>query len=118
MLRVTENTLRKLEKIRRNSDCQTVPEVIRRILEKEKIIYYHKDASMDEPMEVLTSIQKELKAIGININQVTRQYNGSIAEGQRYHHLQTMVQYYQQVDAKISLLLNLISKLARKWLQK
>jgi hypothetical protein len=118
MLRLTESAYQKLEKIQRNSDCQSVPEIIRRIIEKEKITWYHKDASMDAPMEILIGIQKELKAIGTNINQVTRHYNGSQTEGQRYHHLQAALQYYKQVDTKVSLLLSLISQLAKKWLQK
>lgn len=118
MLRVTENAWQKLENIRLNSDCQTVPEVIRRILEKDKIIYYHKDASMDAPMEVLIGIQKELKAIGNNINQITRQLNGSMSDGQRWYHVKRAAVYYKQVDTKVSLLLSLISQLAKKWLQK
>jgi hypothetical protein len=118
MLRVTENAWRKLENIRLNSDCQTVPEVIRRIIEKDKVIYYHKDASMDAPMEVLIGIQKELRAIGNNINQITRQLNGSMSEGQRWYHVKRAAVYYKQVDTKVSLLLSLISQLAKKWLQK
>jgi len=118
MLRVTESTYQKLEKIRLNSDCQTVPEIIRRIIEKEKIIYYHKDASMDAPMEILTGIQKELKAIGININQITRHFNSMAGERQRWFQIKRAAQYYSQVDAKVSLLLTLISQLAKKWLQK
>jgi len=118
MLRVTETTYQKLDKIRLNSDCQTVPEIIRRIIEKEKIIYYHKDASMDAPMEVLIGIQKELQAIGININQVTRHFNSMASERQRWYQIKRAAQYYSQVDTKVSLLLTLISQLAKKWLQK
>jgi hypothetical protein len=118
MLRVTENTYQKLEKIRLNSNCQTVPEVIRRIIGKEKIIYFHKDASMDAPMEVLIGIQKELKAIGININQVTRHFNSMAGERQRWYQIKRAAQYYSQVDTKVSLLLTLVSQLAKKWLQK
>ena len=118
MLRLTENTYQKLDGIRKNSDCQTVPEVVRRIIEKEQIIYYHKDAAMDGPMEILTGIRQELKAIGVNINQVTRYFNRSKTEGQHAHHLQITLQYYKQVDAKVSLLLTLISQLAKTWLQK
>jgi len=118
MLRVTESTYQKLEKIRLNSDCQTVPEIIRRIIEKEKIIYYHKDASMDAPMEILTGIQKELKTIGININQITRHFNSMAGDRQRWFQIKRAAQYYSQVDTKVSLLLTLISQLAKKWLQK
>lgn len=118
MLRISESTWRRLEKIRLNSNCQTIPEVIRRIIEKQKIIYYHKDASMDAPMEIMTAIQKELKAIGVNVNQVTRHFHNSTTDGQRLHHLQNMLQFYKQVDAKVSFLLSIISQLAKKWLQK
>ena len=118
MLRVSESTWQELEKIRLNSNCRTIPEVVRRIIEKDQIIYYHKDESMDGSMEVLITIQKELKAIGININQVTRYFHNGTGEGQRYHHLQNVLQFYKQVDAKVGLLLSIISQLAKKWLQK
>ncbi len=118
MLRLTEATYQKLDGIRQHSDCQTVPDVVRRIIEKEQIIYYHKDASIDGPMEILTGIQQELKAIGNNINQTTRYFNRSTSEGQRAHHMQITLQHYKQVDAKVSLLLSLISQLAKSWLQK
>ncbi|MGN6398668.1 MAG: plasmid mobilization relaxosome protein MobC [Mucilaginibacter sp.] len=118
MLRVSGKTYKKLDDIRANSDCQTVPEVVRRIIEKEQIIYYHKDASMDAPMEVMIRIQKELKAIGININQVTRYFNGSKTEGQRWHYIQEILNHYKQVDARVTLLLSVVTRLAKKWLQK
>jgi hypothetical protein len=118
MLRVTEETFKKLDKIRANSDCATVPEVVRRVLEKEKIIYFHKDAAMDAPMEVLIAIQKELKAIGVNINQVTRNFNGLADNRQRWFQLKRLTEYYSQVEAKVDLLLTVTAQLAKKWLQK
>jgi len=118
MLRVSSATYQKLENIRRNSDCQTVPEIVRRIIEKQKITWYHKDAAMDAPMEILTAIQKELKAIGININQVTRRLNSMATDQGRWYQVKQATQYYGQVDARVGLLLSLISQLAKKWLQK
>jgi hypothetical protein len=118
MLRVTKATWDKLENIRSKSDCRTIPEVARRIIDREKIIFFHKDASMDAPMEVLISIQKELKAIGVNINQVTRNFNNMAGERERWYQVKRAAQYYSQVDTKVSLLLTLISQLAKKWLQK
>jgi hypothetical protein len=118
MLRVTKGTFDKLENIRSNSDCQTIPEVIRRIIGREKIIFFHKDASMDAPMEMLIAIQKELKTIGVNINQVTRNFNSMAGERQRWYQVKRAAQYYSQVDTRVSLLLTMISQLAKKWLQK
>jgi len=118
MLRVTKGTLDKLENIRSKSDCQTIPEVIRRIIGREKIIFFHKDASMDAPMEILIRIQKELRAIGVNINQITRNFNIMAGERQRWYQIKRAAQYYSQVDTKVSLLLTMITQLAKKWLQK
>ncbi|MFB9843912.1 plasmid mobilization relaxosome protein MobC [Mucilaginibacter ginsenosidivorans] len=118
MLRVTKATYDKLENIRSKSDCRTIPEVARRIINLEKIIFFNKDASMDAPMEILISIQKELKAIGVNINQVTRNFNSMTGERQRWYQIKRAAQYYSQVDTKVSLLLTMISQLAKKWLQK
>ncbi|MDB5141416.1 MAG: mobC [Mucilaginibacter sp.] len=118
MLRVTKATWDKLENIRSKSDCQTIPEVVRRIIGREKIIFFHKDASMDAPMEILIGIQKELKAIGVNINQITRNFNSMAGERQRWYQIKRAAQYYNQVDTKVNLLLTLISQLAKKWLQK
>ena len=118
MLRVTKDTYDKLENIRSKSDCRTIPEVARRIIDREKIIFFHKDASMDAPMEVLIGIQRELKAIGVNRNQVTRNFNSRAAERQRWYQIKRAAQYYSQVDTKVSLLLTMISQLAKKWLQK
>ena len=118
MLRVTKNTYDKLENIRSKSDCRTMPEVVRRIIDREKIIFFHKDASMDAPMEILIGIQKELKAIGLNINQVTRNFNSIAGERQRWYQIKRAAEYYRQVDSRVSLLLTMISQLAKKWLQK
>ncbi len=118
MLRVSKATFDRLENIRSNSDCRTIPEVVRRIIDKDKIIFFHKDATMDAPMEILIGLQKELRAIGININQITRNFNSMAGERQRWYQIKRAAQYYNQVDTKVSLLLSLISQLAKKWLQK
>jgi len=118
MLRLSKDTLRKLENIRANSDCGTIPEVIRRVLKQDRIVFFHRDAAMDAPMEILIGIQKELRAIGVNINQVTRNFNSMAGERQRWYQIKRAAQYYNQVDAKVNLLLGIISQLAKKWLQK
>jgi hypothetical protein len=50
-------------------------ELTRRILSKEKITCYHRDTSLDEPLEELIMIRKELNAIGVNINQITHHFH-------------------------------------------
>ena len=74
--------------------------------------------TLNATMEELALIRKELKAIGININQITRSFNQDKAETQRAFYVLKVADQYKKVDAKVDDLLTLISKLADKWLQK
>ena len=118
IIRVSEKLFKKLEKLRRETRSPSIAEVCRKILTNQKIKLYQEDASMNPAMEQLAMIRKELKSIGININQVTRNFNGSKAENQRsYLALQT-ADLYKHVDAKVDQLLIIVGQLAEKWLQK
>lgn len=116
--RVREDVFRRLEKISKESNCRSVGELARKILSEEMITIFHKDVSMNAPMEQLALLHKEIKAIGVNINQVTRQFHQSDEELQRLFYASKIAQQYKQADMKISLVLSTISQLSRKWLQK
>lgn len=118
IIRVPEKLFKKLEKLRRETRSPSIAEVCRKILTNQKIKLYQEDASMNPTMEELAMIRKELKSIGININQVTRSFNGSKAENERtYLALQT-ADLYKDVDGKVDRLLVIVAQLAEKWLQK
>jgi len=114
-LRITQQEYRRLECIRRKSDCHSIGEVIRRILSGRKIRLFHQDTSLDGPMEELAGIRQELRAIGININQITRHFHGSSRESKRIYLASQALEQYSKTEAKINLLLSLISQLAKKW---
>ncbi|MFN0257284.1 plasmid mobilization protein [Pedobacter ureilyticus] len=117
IIRVTETMFKKLEQLKQKSYSPSVAEVCRKILGNQKIKLYEQDVSMNPVMEELAGIRRELKAIGVNINQVTRKFNGAKDENKRsYYALQT-ANMYRTVDAKVDRLLSLVSKLAEKWLQ-
>jgi hypothetical protein len=118
IIRVTETTFNKLEEIRKESDYQTIGEVARKILSNRKIKLFYQDISMNGPMEELALIRKELKAIGININQITRSFNSDKGGTHRAFYVLKAAEKYQEVDAKVDRLLTIISQLAEKWLQK
>ena len=118
IVRVNENLYQKLAKLLHESNCQSIAEVVRRILLRQKINCFYTDAGLNGVMEELALIRKELKAIGVNINQQTRYFNGSKSEGEKRFHAQQTFFLYQKVDDKIETLFVLISKLAEKWLQK
>jgi hypothetical protein len=113
--RVTPREYQRLAGILHQSDCHSIGEVVRRILSGKPIKLFHKDASLDGPMEELASLRQELRAIGVNINQITRHFHRSSREGQRIRLAEQALEEYRRVNTKVDLLLSLISQLAKKW---
>jgi hypothetical protein len=117
-VRLSDKTYQRLSDIQQKSDCQSVSELARRILTKEKIACFHIDASMDATMEELTRIRKELNAIGININQVTRSVHNANTTNEKLTRALDIVGPYTKLNPKVDRLLELVSQLTKKWLQK
>ena len=67
-VRISERFHNRLEEIRKNSNCQYVSEVARRILYREEIIWYHKDATMDSTVDEFEDEAKYLELLGCNLN--------------------------------------------------
>ncbi len=107
-VRVSEAFYNKLEGLRKNSNCQTIGEFARMILQKEQIIWYRKDASADAITVELAGIRKELKAIGININQVTRYFHGSTIPSQKIFEALKILEEYKKISGKIDKLLTVL----------
>ncbi len=118
IIRVNEAVYNRLEKLQTDSNCQSIGEVARKILSREKILVFHKDISMNGTMEELTSIRKELKAIGVNINQLTKSFNSAATEAQRNFYVVKTAGLYKEVDVKVERLLIMVSQLTQKWLQR
>lgn len=118
IVRVNEAVFKRLEKLVAESSCQSVGEVARKILSREKLLCFYKDITMNAPMEELASIRKELKSIGININQLVRSFNSAKEETHKAFYAMKVMEQYKPVEAKVDKLLVLVSALAEKWLQK
>jgi hypothetical protein len=116
--RVTQTTFERLEKIRKESDCSSIGEIARKILSNEKINCFYRDISLNAPMEEMALIRKELKAIGININQQTKYFHTSQSSAERAFYVMKTAYLYKKVDEKVDRLLIIISKLAERWLPK
>ena len=117
--RLTEAAFKRLDKIRQSSDCHSVGEVARKLLSQEKVTLFYKDMTLNSAMEELALIRKELKAIGININQLTRGYHIARKKSQQTDYYLTQVaNLYQTVDTKTDEILHIINQLSQKWLPK
>src|SRR5690606_25362391 len=77
-VRLTEKERQRLEKLLDKSVyCRNMSELLREILFKKEVTVKTYDVSQKELIETLISIKKELHAIGVNINQVTRFFNST-----------------------------------------
>ncbi len=117
-VRVSDRYYKRLEEIKKNSNCQYIGEVARRILYREEIVWYHKDASMDSTVAELTLIRKELNAIGININQITRHFHSADIPNQKIFHALKIVDEYKKVDQKLEKVMSVTSEITKKWLRR
>lgn len=117
IVRVTEKQFASLEKLQKESSSLSIAEICRKILSSKQIKLFKQDISMNPVMEELALIRKELKAIGININQITRHFNQDKSNVGRSFFTLKVADQYQKVDDRVEKLLTIISKLAEKWLQ-
>lgn len=115
-IRLTDAAFKRLEKISKSSDCHTIGEAARKILSKEKITLFYKDITLNATMEELAMIRKELRAIGININQITKAFHSDKRENSQLFQVSKVVRLYEMVEGKTDTLLILINQLAEKWL--
>jgi hypothetical protein len=115
--RVTQAAWGKLETIMKESGCQSIGEVARMILSDQPIKCFYIDVSLNAPMEQMAIIRKELKAIGININQQTKYFNMSKNDAQRGFYAMKTVDLYKEIGNKVEELLTIVNQLAEKWLQ-
>ena len=92
--------------------------LVRAIITNQPVRVFTRDLTLDNLMEELTRLRTEIKHIGVNINQITRKFN-TYPEPQRKAFFAKMAfQEYLAIEPKIDRLLDVITPLAKKWLQK
>jgi hypothetical protein len=114
-VRVSTPFYDKLSGLMKQTNCQTIGEFARMILQKEEIIFYHKDASMDSVAAELAGIKKELRAIGVNINQAMRYFHGTNSPEIKLFESKKMLDDYYAISSKVDNLFTIISDLSTKW---
>ena len=99
-----------------SADIQSVAELVRAIVLKEKILFYAVDTTMRGPMIDLAGIRKELNAIGTNVNQITHACHVAETDLQKVFHALRVAEQYKMVDERVERLLEVVTDLAKKWL--
>ncbi len=97
-----------------NSNCRSMGEMVRHIICKERIIFYTKDATMDGVAAELAGIKKELRSIGVNVNQVTRYFNSKALPSAKIFEALKILDEYKKVAVKCDAVLACIDRISSK----
>jgi hypothetical protein len=90
--------------------------LIRDILHNRPVKVFTKDKTFDNVMEELARLRSEIRAIGVNINQITRFFNTYPEPQRKALYAKMAVKEYLALEPKIEELLTIVSKLGKKWL--
>lgn len=116
--RINERAYKRLSGILGSSNCQTIGQLARKILSHDRITVYHKDMSLEAPVQELIQIRNELRAIGVNINQITHYFHTAETINQRMFHALKVAESYREVGEKVDILVEMVARLGAKWLQR
>lgn len=118
-VRVSDETYNKLAaQVPKAYGVKNLSGLVRKILEEGKYTIETYDTSRDRLMEELSAIRKELNAIGVNINQVTRRFNAEKTSEARLARVLEITHLFQQADLRLTEVITVISKIAEGWLPK
>ena len=114
--RVNKQKFDELKRILSKNPNKDMSSLVRDILHNRRVKVYTYDRSLDMVMEELAALRAEIRAIGININQVTRLFNTYPEPRKKEFYAKIAFKEYLRIETKIELLLAIITKLSKKWL--
>jgi hypothetical protein len=116
MTRINQAKFEELKRLADMTKDETISGLVRDIIHNRPIQVYTHDETMDRLMEELTNLRGQIKAIGVNINQITRLFNTYPEPKRKEFYARTAFKEYLEIHTKIDRLLEIISKLAKQWL--
>lgn len=114
--RVNAKKYAELQELLSKTMNKDMSSLVRDILHNRPIKQYTYDRSLDKVMEELAKLRAEIRAIGININQITKLFNTYPEERQKQFYAKIAFNAYIGTENKIDRLLSIIEKLSKKWL--
>ena len=114
-VRFDAKTYNKLKSQVQQSNASTVGELVRKIVTNEKVTFFVKDISMEEPTAALIKMRKEINAIGVNINQLTELCHTTDSVDQRIERMMKVAALYEQMTEKVSKVWKQVSEMSLKW---
>ncbi len=116
MTRINQAKYQELKRLADMTKDETISGLVRDIIHTRPIQVYTHDETMDLLMEELANLRGQIRAIGVNINQITRLFNTYPEPRRKEFYAKTAFNEYLQIEAKIDRLLEIISKLSKQWL--
>jgi hypothetical protein len=114
--RITDKKYQELQSLLIKSKGETLSGLIRKIIYKQQVKVYVHDETINIVMEELAALRTEIRSVGVNINQVTRFFNTYPEVKRKEFYAKIAFSSYVSMESKIGELLEIISKLAKKWL--
>jgi len=116
MTRINQAKYQELKRLADMTKDETISGLVRDIINNRPIQVFTHDETMDLLMEELASLRGQIRAIGVNINQITRLFNTYPEPRRKEFYAKTAFNEYLQIEGKIDRLLEIISKLSKQWL--
>jgi uncharacterized phage infection (PIP) family protein YhgE len=116
-IRLTPDELQKISGNYQRTISRELSAFARKRLLEEPLTYYTRNASLDEGLQELVRLRKELNAIGNNLNQQTKKLNSFAATPGLTVMNEQVKLVQEQVNNKIREVNNCIDQLAKQWLQ-
>ena len=117
-VRLTKSMHARYNAICKETNCRSLGELVRRMLERQRIVWHHRDATMDKVADELAAIRNELRYIGVNINQSTHYLHSTDVPVQKIRYAQQIAGEYKKVTVKVEQLLMVITNVQKKWSSK
>ena len=114
--RIGDKKYAELQRILEDDPTNDMSRLLRDILHNRTIKVFTRDKTLDNTMEELAKLRSEIRAIGVNINQITRLFNTYPEPQQKQYYAKMAFKEYLAIEPKIEELLSIISKLAKRWL--
>ena len=116
-IRLTPEELKTISGNHQRTTSRELSAFARKRLLEEPLTYYTRNVFLDEGLQELVQLRKELNAIGNNLNQQTKKLNSfTVAPG-----LSVMVESLkpvrEQVNKQLTEINSAINELAKQWLQ-
>ncbi len=117
-IRLTPEEYKSMNKLLQNTMCRSLSEYGRNVLLEKEIVVTHRDKSMDDILEELILVRKELNFIGNNFNQVVRKLNSISGSPDAEHWEAVLTELRDEIQPFIGGIKDRLDTYSELWSQK